>query len=155
METTRFQVYKINAKGNKTSLILMAIMSIVGLLGILIILFSGNPEFLKLKINSYVLFLLQGLLGIVLVRNTIKNEKYFVSLKDDEIQYLLPKNKELETIRIQDIQSIEKTNRDFRIMLKNNEIKNFSFYYFYFPTRQTIIDYFESLKARVENLSVI
>lgn len=124
----------------------MLVMSIAGLLGILIILISNNPKFLKLEIFSYILLLWQGILGIFLARNNLKNLKYFVSWDDNEIQYLLPKNKEIQIIKIQDIQSVEKTNQEFRIVLKNNEIKNFSFIYFYFPTRQTILDYFETLQ---------
>lgn len=146
METRRFQVYKTNSKGNRIWLILMLVMSIAGLLGILIILISDNPKFLKLEIFSYILLLWQGILGIFLARNNLKNLKYFVSWDDNEIQYLLPKNKEIQIIKIQDIQSVEKTNQEFRIVLKNNEIKNFSFIYFYFPTRQTILDYFETLQ---------
>lgn len=146
METRRFQVYKTNSKGNRIWLILMLVMSIAGLLGILIILISDNPKFLKLEIFSYILLLWQGILGIFLARNNLKNLKYFVSWDDNEIQYLLPKNKEIQIIKIQDIQSFEKTNQEFRIVLKNNEIKNFSFIYFYFPTRQTILDYFETLQ---------
>lgn len=146
METRRFQVYKTNSKGNRIWLILMLVMSIAGLLGILIILISNNPKFLKLEIFSYILLLWQGILGIFLARNNLKNLKYFVSWDDNEIQYLLPKNKEIQIIKIQDIQSVEKTNQEFRIVLKNNEIKNFSFIYFYFPTRQTILDYFETLQ---------
>jgi hypothetical protein len=146
METRRFQVYKTNSKGNRIWLILMLVMGIAGLLGILIILISDNPKFLKLEIFSYILLLWQGILGIFLARNNLKNLKYFVSWDDNEIQYLLPKNKEIQIIKIQDIQSVEKTNQEFRIVLKNNEIKNFSFIYFYFPTRQTILDYFETLQ---------
>lgn len=146
METRRFQVYKTNSKGNRIWLILMLVMSIAGLLGILIILISDNPKFLQLEIFSYILLLWQGILGIFIARNNLKNLKYFVSWDDNEIQYLLPKNKEIQIIKIQDIQSVEKTNQEFRIELKNNEIKNFSFIYFYFPTRQTILDYFETLQ---------
>lgn len=146
METRRFQVYKTNSKGNRIWLILMLVMSIAGLLGILIILISNNPKFLKLEIFSYILLFWQGILGIFLARNNLKNLKYFVSWDDNEIQYLLPKNKEIQIIKIQDIQSVEKTNQEFRITLKDNEIKNFSFIYFYFPTRQTILDYFETLQ---------
>lgn len=146
METRRFQVYKTNSKGNRIWLILMLVMGIAGLLGILIILISDNPKFLKLEIFSYILLLWQGILGIFLARNNLKNLKYFVSWDDNEIQYLLPKNKEIQIIKIQDIQSVEKTNQEFRIVLKNNEIKNFSFIYFYFPTRQTILDFFETLQ---------
>jgi len=150
METTRFQVYKTNIKGIRFWLVLMGIMSVLGLLGILIILFSGNPKFLKLEMPTYILFLMQGVPGIFLARNNLKNEKYFVSWDNYEIQFQLPKDKEPVIIRIEDIQSVEKTNREFRITLNNKEIKNFSFNYFYFPTRQTIFDYFESLEIRLE-----
>lgn len=146
METRRFQVYKTNSKGNIIWLILMLVMSIAGLLGILIILISNNPKFLQLEIFSYILLLWQGILGIFLARNNLKNLKYFVSWDDNEIQYLLLKNKEIQIIKIQDIQSVEKPNQEFRIVLKNNEIKNFSFIYFYYPTRQTILNYFETLQ---------
>lgn len=145
-ETTQFQVYKTNSKGNIIWLILMLVMSIAGLLGILIILISNNPKFLQLEIFSYILLLWQGILGIFLARNNLKNLKYFVSWDDNEIQYLLLKNKEIQIIKIQDIQSVEKPNQEFRIVLKNNEIKNFSFIYFYYPTRQTILNYFETLQ---------
>jgi hypothetical protein len=151
METKRFKVYKTNSKGNRIWLILMLVMSIVGLLGIIIILISDNPKFLKLEIFSYILLLWQGILGIFLARNNLKNEKYFVSWDDTKIQYQLPKDKEPVLIKIQDVQSVEKTNQEFRITLKDNETKNFSFNYFYFPTRQTIFDYFESLKINIDN----
>src|SRR5690606_30836860 len=123
METRRFQVYKTNSKGNRIWLILMLVMSIAGLLGIFIILISDNPKFLKLEIFSYILLFWQGILGIFLARNNLKNLKYFVSWDDNEIQYLLPKNKEIQIIKIQNIQSVEKTNQEFRITLKDNEIK--------------------------------
>ena len=145
-ETTQFQVYKTNSKGNIIWLILMLVMSIAGLLGILIILISNNPKFLQLEIFSYILLLWQGILGIFLARNNLKNLKYFVSWDDNEIQYLLLKNKEIQIIKIQGIQSVEKPNQEFRIVLKNNEIKNFNFIYFYYPTRQTILNYFETLQ---------
>jgi hypothetical protein len=151
METKRFKVYKTNSKGNRIWLILMLVMSIVGLLGIIIILISDNPKFLKLEIFSYILLLWQGILGIFLARNNLKNEKYFVSWDDNKIQYQLPKDKEPVLIKIQDVQSVEKTNQEFRITLKDNETKSFSFNYFYFPTRQTIFDYFESLKINIDN----
>lgn len=151
METTRFQVYKISLKSTRKLLILWSIMCVFGLWGILTIWLSENLKLLGVTIASYVLFLMQGFLGIVIALKNFKSIKYFVSWDDNEIQYQLPNNKEPEIIRIEDIQSVEKTNRDFRNTLKNNEIKNFSFNYFYFPTRQTIFEYFELVKSQAEN----
>jgi len=150
METTRFQVYKVSVKANKIILAFLVAMSVFSLWGTLTILISENPKFLDLSISSYLVFLMQSVLGIFLTWKNFKNEKYFVSWDDNEIQYQLPKDKEPVLIRIEDIQAVEKTDRDFMLTLKNNETKNFSFNYFYFPTRQTIFDFFESVKIRVE-----
>jgi len=154
METTRFQVYKINKKGIKYFFVLCTVIAILGLLGIIVLMLSENPKFLKLEISSYFFLLLQGVVGIVISVKNFNSEKYFFSWDDYEIQYQLPKDKEPVLIRVEDIQSVEKTNRDFRITLKNNEIKNFSFNYFYFPTRQTIFDFFESLKNKAEIINM-
>lgn len=151
METTRFQVYKINKTANKIFLVLVALLSVFALWGILTILMSDKEKLLGVSISTYLIFLMQGVLGIVLSLRNFKIEKYFVSWDDSKIQYQLPKDKEPVFIKTEDVQSVEKTNQEFRITLKDNEIKNFSFNYFYFPTRQTIFDYFESLKINVEN----
>jgi hypothetical protein len=151
METTRFQVYKINKTANKIFLVLVALLSVFALWGILTILMSDKEKNLGVSISTYLIFLMQGVLGIVLTLRNFKIEKYFVSWDDSKIQYQLPKDKEPVFIKIEDVQLVEKTNQEIRITLKDNEIKNFSFNYFYFPTRQTIFDYFESLKINIEN----
>jgi len=152
METTRIQVYKTSTKRDQKIVIFAGIiLSIFCLLAILIILISGNPKFLKFEMPAYILVLIQSISWPVFTIIVSKKEKYFVSWDDNEIQYLIPKNKEIETIKINDIHSIEKTNLEFKISLKNNEIKNFSFYYFFFPKRKEILDFFESLKSQVEN----
>ena len=146
METTRFQVYKINKTANKIILVLVVAMSVFALWGVLTILLTDNQKLLDVSISTYLIFLMQGGLGIALTLRNFKIEKYFVSWDDTKIQYQLPKDKEPVFIKIEDVQSVEKTNQEFRITLKDNETKSFSFNYFYFPTRQTIFDYFESLK---------
>lgn len=155
METTRFQVYKVSIKANKLILSLVVAMSIFSLWGILTILITDNLRPLGISISSYLIFLMQGVLGVVLVLRNFKNDKYFVSWDDNELSYQLPKDKEPVIIKITDIQSVEKTNQNYKITLNNNVIKNFCFNYFYFPTRQTIFDFFESIKSRVENMSAI
>ena len=129
----------------------MLVMSIVGLLGIIIIIISDNPKFLKLEIFSYILLLWQGILGIFLARNNLKNVKYFVSWDENELHYHLPNNSEPVNIRLTEIRKIEREPQKIRIELKPGEVKYFRFNNFYFPTRQTIFDYFESLKQNVEN----
>jgi hypothetical protein len=153
METKRFQVYRISIKANKIILAFVVAMSIFSLWGILTILITDKQKLLGVSIPGYLIFLMQSVLGIYLTWRNFKNEKYFVSWDDNEIRYQLPKDKEAVLIKIEDIQSVEKTNREFRITLTNNDIKNFTFNYFYFPTRQTILDYFESVKARVEEMN--
>jgi len=150
METTRFQVFKVSETANKIILAFSAAMCVFSLWGILTILISDNQRLFGVSITSYIMFLMQSVLGIFLTWKNFKNEKYFVSWDDSEIKYQLPKDKEPVLIRIEDIQAVEKTDRDFKIKLKNNEIRSFSFNYFYFPTRQTIFDFFESLKSRAE-----
>ena len=105
---------------------------------------------MDVSIFTYLIFLMQGGLGIALALKNLKKEKYFVSWDDSKIQYQLPKDKVPVLINIEDIQTVEKTNHEFKIILKDNEIKNFSFNYFYFPIRQTIFDYFESLKCNTD-----
>jgi hypothetical protein len=146
METTRFQVYKTNYKANKIILVLFATMSFFAIWGFTTILISENQKLLGISISSYVIFLMQSIPGIVLVLKNLKNDKYFFSWDENEIQYHLPNNKEPVFIKIGDIKSVEKVNQVIKITLTNSEIKNFNFTYFYFPNRQKILDFFESLQ---------
>jgi hypothetical protein len=94
----------------------------------------------------------QGAIGVFIARNNLENIKYFVSWDENELNYHLPNNKEPENIRLTDIRKIEREPQKIRIELKTDEVKYFGFNYFYFPTRTTIFDFFETLKIKEENL---
>ena len=154
MEPSTFQLYKISKKQNTIYLVLTIIMFVSGIVGVILISFFDIELFYG-KTALYTMFVFQGGLGIYIARNNFKAADYFVSWDDKEIRYNLPCNKELETIKIDDIKSIDKEPQDIQIKLKNNESKHFKFTYFYFPKRQNILDYFESLKAQVDRKNIL
>jgi hypothetical protein len=150
MEPNTFKLYKISKKQNVIYLVLTITMLIIGLTGF-VIPFVSDIEFFMGNTSMYIMFAFQGVIGIFIARNNIKAVKYFVSWDDNEISYQLPDNETLETIKIEDIKSIEKAPQEIKIKLNNNEIKHFKFVYFYFPKRTTILNYFELLKTQAEN----
>ncbi len=150
MEPTTFKLYRISKKQNIIYLVLTIIMFVVGIVGF-ILSSVIDVEFFMSKTTVYIMFAFQGAFGIFIARNNIKAVEYFVSWDNNEIRYQLPDIKTLETIKIEDIKSVEKAPQEIQIKLNNNEIKHFKFVYFYFPKRTTILDYFESLKTQVVN----
>lgn len=97
----------------------------------------------------FIMLALQGAIGVYIARKNLDNIKYFVSWDENELNYHLPNNKEPVNIRLTDIRKIEREPQKIRIELKTGEVKYFSFSYFYFPTRTTILDFFEELIVRV------
>ncbi len=150
METKRFQVYKINSKLMKPYLAFCIVMTVCGAIG-LITETGFNYRILNLQTSVFVVMAMQGAFGVYIVRNNMENIKYFVSWDDKELSYHLPNNSEPVNISFPDIRKIEREPQKIRIELKNNEVKYFSFNYFYFPTRTTILDFFKGLKTRQEN----
>lgn len=151
MDTSYLQVYKVNLIFVKVLLTLSVILILFGLFGILSILFFKNQLIPSLNIWNYVTPLFLGLLYIGIGWNALKSKKYYVSWNDSEISYILPKNKELELIKIQEIISIEKRNHLILIELNNNDKKQFNLNHFYFPERKKIIDLFEEIKQNLKS----
>ncbi len=108
-----------------------------------------TPFIPLLNEGSYVTLIFYGILFLWIDRNNTKREKYFVSWSDCEINYLLPKSDEAESIKIDDIKSIVINQGEIIIGLKNDEKKHFNLNYFFFPLRQKIIDTFEKIKNRI------
>jgi altronate dehydratase len=151
MDTTHLQVYKVNSIFVKVLLTLSVILILFGLFGVLSFLFFKNLLIPSLNIWNYVTPLFQGLIFIGIGCNTLKSKKYFVSWNDREISYLLPKNKELELIKIQEIIAIGKRNHLIMIELNNHDKKQFNLNHFYFPERKKIIDLFEEIKQNLKS----
>jgi hypothetical protein len=126
-------------------------MTVLGLAGLISEL-GFNYRIFNLQTSLFVMLIFQGAIGVYIARKNIGNNKYFVSWDENELSYHLPNNNEPENIRLTDIRKIEREPQKIRIELKNNEVKYFSFNYFYFPTRTTIFDFFETLKIKEENL---
>lgn len=151
MDTTHLQVYKVNSVFYKVFLILCVILILFGLFGIISILIFKNQFIPSLRSWNYILPLFQGLLGIGIGLNALKSKKHFVSWNEREISFLLPKKKELELIKIQEIISVEKRNHLILIELNSHDKKQFNLNHFYFPERKKIIDLFEEIKQNIFN----
>jgi hypothetical protein len=150
MEPKRFQLYKTNSqKQMRYFLVFSIIMIVLGLAGLISEL-GFNYRIFNLQTNLFVLLALQGAIGVFIARKNFDNIKYFVSWDENELNYHLPNNSEPVNIRLTEIRKIERESQKIRIELKTGEVKYFGFTYFYFPTRTTILDFFEGLKVRVE-----
>ncbi len=151
MEPKRFQLYKTNSQQQmRFVLVFSFVMIVLGLVGLISEL-GFNYRIFNIQTTVYITLAFQGALGVYIARNNIDNNKYFVSWDENELNYHLPNNSEPVNIRLTEIRKIERESQKIRIELNPGEVKYFSFNYFYFPTRQTIFDYFESLKQNVEN----
>jgi hypothetical protein len=126
-------------------------MTFLGLAGLISEL-GFKYRIFNLQTSLFVMLIFQGAIGVYIARKNIGNNKYFVSWDENELNYHLPNNKEPENIRLSEIRKIERETQKIRIELKTGEIKYFGFNYFYFPTRTTILDFFEGVKTEVENL---
>jgi len=126
-------------------------MIVLGLAGLISEL-GFSYRIFKLQSSVFFAFTFQGAIGVYIARKNMDNIKYFVSWDENELTYHLPNNSEPENIMLTDIRKIKREPQKIRIELKNGEVKYFGFTYFYFPTRTTILDFFEGLKTKVEKL---
>jgi len=124
-------------------------MIVLGLAGLISEL-GFNYRIFNLQTSLFVMLIFQGAIGVFIARKNFDNIKYFVSWDENELNYHLPNNSEPVNIRLTEIRKILQEPQKIRIELKNNEVKYFGFTYFYFPTRTTILDFFEGVKTRVE-----
>ncbi len=151
MESTRFQVYKTNAKYMKFYLVFCVVMTCAGLTGLISEL-AFDYRFFNLQTTVFVFLALQGAFGIYISRKNIESNKYFVSWDKNQISYHLPNTNEPINIRLSEIRKVERGPQKIRIELNNSEIEYFSFNYFYFPHRATILSFFEELKDREKTI---
>lgn len=149
MEPKRFQLYKTNSQQMKFYLFFCILMTVLGLAGLISEL-GFNYRIFNLQTSLFVMLTLQGAIGVYIARKNFDNIKYFVSWDENELNYHLPNKSEPEKIRLTEIRKIEREPQKIRIELKTGEVKYFGFTYFYFPTRTTILEFFEGLKVRVE-----
>jgi hypothetical protein len=123
-------------------------MTVLGLAGLISEL-GFNYRIFNLQTSLFVMLIFQGAIGVYIARKNFDNIKYFVSWDENELNYHLPNNSEPVNIRLSEIRKIERKTQKIRIELKTGEVKYFGFTYFYFPSRTTILDFFERIKTRV------
>jgi len=149
MEPKRFQLYKTNSQQQmRFYFVFCIVMTVLGLAGLISEL-GFNYRIFNLQTNLFVLLAFQGAIGVYIARKNFDNIKYFVSWDENELNYHLPSNIEPVNIRLSEIRKIEREPQRIRIELKTGEVKYFGFTYFYFPTRTTILDFFERIKTMV------
>jgi hypothetical protein len=125
-------------------------MTVLGLAGLISEL-GFNYMIFNLKTNFFVILAFQGAFGVYIARKNMDNIKYFVTWDENELNYHLPNNSEPVNISLAEIRKIERESQKIRIELKTGEVEYFGFNYFYFPTRTTILDFFEGVKLRIED----
>lgn len=145
----RFQLYKINSGLMKSYFVFCIVITVFGLAGLISELVFNYMIF-NLQTSFFVLLAFNGAFGVYIARKNFDSIKYFVSWDENELNYHLPNMKEPEIIRLSEIKKTVREPQKIRIELKTGEVKFFSFTYFYFPTRTTILNFFEGWKMRVE-----
>lgn len=149
MEPKRIQLYKMNPVLMKPYFVFCIVMTVLGLAGLTLKLVF-KFTFLNVQTSVFVVLAFQGAIGLYIARKNFDSMKYFISWDENELHYHLPNSKNPEIIRLSEINKIEWETQKIRIDLKTGEVKYFSFTYFYFPTRTTILDFFEGVKVRTE-----
>lgn len=145
----RFQLYKINPVLMKIYFVFCMVMTFLGLAGLVSELVFNYMIF-NLQTSFFVLLAFNGAFGVYISWKNFDSIKYFVSWDENELNYYLPNMKEPENLRLSEIGKVVRETQKIRIELKTGEVKFFSFTYFYFPVRTTILDFFEGVKVRVE-----
>lgn len=143
---TYIQVFKNKSKHSRLFLIICIGFIMIGITG-LIISFAFKMSFIPLLNEaSYFVLIFNGIISFLIVWDSIKKAKYFVTWNDDELSYLLPKSDKTELIKFKSIKSVARNRSEIIINLDNSETKHFNLNYFFYPERKKIIDFFEEIK---------
>lgn len=100
---------------------------------------------------NYIIYTIQGLLFFFIGYSMSKNKKYFIEWDNEELRYLLPKNKFPETIRLAEIQSIEVKLHEIKIVLPKSE-KHLILKDMGFNELKRIKEKFEELKNNTDKI---
>ena len=103
---TRISVYKTPTVFSKFFIVFGAFFTVLGIILIIRALMNGfNTEFPSGDWNS-ILYTIQGLLFIIMGSSGLISRKYYIEWDDRELRYFLPFPKRSETIKFDDIVSI-------------------------------------------------
>ncbi|HDR51288.1 MAG TPA: hypothetical protein ENN90_06670 [Mariniphaga anaerophila] len=125
------------------------ILAILGVAGMFWYLFQREFIFYAKSLWQMGFLIFQGVITVFISWNALKSKRYFFSWDEHTIHYLLPKDKQLEWIKISEIQSIEIGDKEIVLSLRNKEEKRININYFYLPKRTQVISYFQQLKEKL------
>jgi hypothetical protein len=147
---TYIQLYKNKSKHSRLFLLLCLVFIMVGITG-LILSFAFRISFIPyLNEASYFVLIFNGIISFLIVWDSIRKAKYFVTWNDDELSYLLPKSDKTELIKFISIKSVARNRNEIIIKLDNSETKHFNLNYFFYPERKTLINLFEKIKKMTD-----
>jgi len=146
---TYITLYKPRSKYTTLYLVICLAISLVGAVGLVMALVWDKALIPMFNEGSYIVLLGNGMGSFFIVRDSAKKAKYYVAWNEEEITFLLPKSKQPETIKLDDITSVEMGSTKILIGLRDNTVKEFGVFYFFYPERQRVKDFFEGLNEKL------
>lgn len=151
MEKTYLQLYPRNDKFIKFFMGFTVLIAAFGILGLASNLLIENKLFPNFTLGSSILFLLLGITYFLLLLKRLGAKKFHISWDDKEIHYFLPKEKQPEQIKINDIETITINEKEIKMVLNNDQEKRINLNYVYLPQKNQVREFFETLKRKKIN----
>ena len=145
---TYLPLYHRNKKSIKFFIILSISLILVGLVGLVSNLFFEERTTLDLTLWNSLSFLTVGAINTFLLVRSLQDKKYHISWNDKAIIYLLPKQKELQLVIIDDIKHIIISDKDIKMILTNGQQNRINLNFVYFPKRDIVKTFFFFLKKQ-------
>jgi len=151
MKPAYIPIYNVKTTSLKVLLAIAIILGVIGIGSIIDYLFLGHSWRITNHLFVSIFLILQSASSIFIVIQGFRNTKYFVAWNESEINYLLPKSKQMETIALNEIKSIQFENQLIVITLKNQDELAFNLNYLYLPQRNRVREYFQAIKEQTES----
>lgn len=142
---TFIQLYKKNERTIKALLIFSILLTIVGTLNVVFYLFGGKINLFELSIWHNLFLTFQGVTMFFMLKEALNSKKYFFCWDDKKISYYFPKDKQLQSIMIDEISSIKIKENQIEVVLKNQKTNTINLNFVFTPKRTHIKEYFELL----------
>ncbi len=129
--------------------VLMGIGILLAFAGVFALLYYLFASLFILYVKSLwqIFFLIfQGVLAIYISLIALKGKKYFIAWNAEEIRFFLPDKRVAERVAVNEIRSVEVSDREVVIRLQNKEEKRINLNLFYRPKREKVVLYFKGLK---------
>lgn len=143
---TYLQIYRRNEKGIKLLVIVSVLLFLAGIAGLISNLFIEKSTFFDLPLWNSLLFMFFGVFYTILMRKSLRDKKYHISWNDKEISFLLPKQKEVERVDLEGIDTIVISDQEIKMKLKSGQGKKINLNFIFLPQRDRVKEFFKTLK---------